>query len=249
MVGCFRLKTLVSVIVPAYNEEKNIGRCLDGIYDSYRKVPQWKGAFEIIVCDNNSTDGTANIARKKGANVVFEPINQIARARNRAAERAQGEWLVFIDADTFPTPELFLELAKTLESEDICCGGGRFSMTGIPLGPRLFLLGFSIFSWLMTFPGGGFMFCNREAFQSVNGFDQSLFVAEEISLFLKLKEYSKTNSLRTKMIWSPTIETSPRKLNLYSPREFSKLFWNMLRNWKSTLRNKEACQIWYDGRR
>lgn len=243
------MKTFISIIVPAFNEEKNIGRCIDSIFDACHGVPSWKEAFEIVVCDNNSSDATSQIAQQKGANVVFEPINQIARARNRGAENARGDWLIFIDADTFPTPELFRELAKVLTTDRMSCGGGRFSMQGIPLGPSLFLFGFSVFSWMTTFPGGGFMFCSREAFQAVNGFDEELFVAEEIFLFIKLKEYAKKNRLKKKMIWTPPIETSPRKLNLYSPKEFSKLLWNILSNWKSTLRNKEACQIWYDGRR
>ena len=49
---------------------------------------------EIIVVDNNSTDNTANLAA--GAQVVFEPINQIGRARNAGAAVAVGDWLLFV---------------------------------------------------------------------------------------------------------------------------------------------------------
>ncbi|HEX6156752.1 MAG TPA: glycosyltransferase, partial [Burkholderiales bacterium] len=68
----------VSIVVPAFNEE----RLLAG---SLAAIRQAMGAFddaELIVCDNNSTDRTAEIARAAGARVVFEPLNQIGRARN-----------------------------------------------------------------------------------------------------------------------------------------------------------------------
>ena len=55
---------------------------------------------QLIVVDNNSSDATAQIARDHGATVVYEPVNQIARARNRGAEAAEGEALIFLDADS-----------------------------------------------------------------------------------------------------------------------------------------------------
>src|SRR5262245_9621427 len=78
---------------------------------------------ELIVCDNNSTDRTAAIAAAAGATVVFEPINQISRARNAGAARATGDWLVFVDADTHPSPELFADLARVIE-DGRCLAGG-----------------------------------------------------------------------------------------------------------------------------
>jgi len=80
----------ISLIVPAFNEEKCIARSL-------RKIRAASDAFvslgwdsEIIVCDNNSTDRTAEKARAAGATVVFEPVNQISRARNRGRGRRHG---------------------------------------------------------------------------------------------------------------------------------------------------------------
>ena len=63
------------------------------------------------MCDNNSKDRTAEIARAAGARVVFEPVNQIARARNAGAAAATGIWLVFVDADSHPSAALFDEVA------------------------------------------------------------------------------------------------------------------------------------------
>lgn len=78
----------VSIIIPAYNEAENLpatlealGRALIGLTDQ----------VEIIVVDNNSSDSTAEVAKKLGVRVVFEPVNQIARARNAGAIAACGD--------------------------------------------------------------------------------------------------------------------------------------------------------------
>jgi glycosyltransferase involved in cell wall biosynthesis len=77
----------------------------------------------LIVCDNNSTDRTAEIARAAGANVVFEPVNQISRARNSGAAAAIGDWLVFVDADSHPSAGVFAEMAKEIQSGNCIAGG------------------------------------------------------------------------------------------------------------------------------
>ena len=82
------------------------------------------GGWELIVCDNNSTDRTVEIARAAGAQVVFEPHNQISRARNRGAGAATGEWLLFVDADSTPSRELFEDLREAIEGGRVL-GGGR----------------------------------------------------------------------------------------------------------------------------
>ena len=88
-----------SVIVPAFNEERLLPESLAAIGTATRAFTDAGWSTELIVCDNNSTDRTAEIARAAGATVVFEPHNQIARARNRGAGAARGEWLVFVDAE------------------------------------------------------------------------------------------------------------------------------------------------------
>lgn len=239
----------VSIVIPAFNEELELGRTLESVKASCAGVPSWEGKYEVIVCDNNSTDQTADIADRLGARVVFEPVNQIARARNAGARVAQGEWLVFIDADTRPTAELMNRLDHLMKRKTVLAGGGRFYMRSLDFAAGIFLGIFSIWSFLCGYPGGGFLFCRREAFWKVNGFDEEYYAAEEIYLFRKLHKLAKEMKGRVCMIWSPPIETSARKLRLYKPREIGRLLWRALTRHKSTLRNKEECHIWYDGRR
>ena len=89
----------ISVIVPAFNEEKLIAETLRRIQAARSAFASLGWESEIVVCDNNSTDRTAELARAEGATVVFEPVNQIARARNTGASAATGDWFLFVDAD------------------------------------------------------------------------------------------------------------------------------------------------------
>src|SRR5204862_8098839 len=101
-----------------YNEERLLGESLARIRTAMRVFEQAGWPAELIVCDNNSTDRTAAIAAAAGARVVFEPINQISRARNTGAATATGDWLVFIDADSYPSFELLADVVQVVQRGD-----------------------------------------------------------------------------------------------------------------------------------
>ncbi len=88
---------LFSIVIPAFNEARLIGACLE----SLRRNHFPEGRFEIIVVDDGSTDDTAEIARKLGSQVMVNDDRRktIAALRNMGAERARGRVLVFLDAD------------------------------------------------------------------------------------------------------------------------------------------------------
>src|SRR5436190_22733605 len=89
---------MISFIVPAYNEEHELSDTLAAIREAASGATR---PYEIIVVDDASTDATPEIASGAGAKVI--PINrrQIAAARNAGARGVQGEYLFFIDADTW----------------------------------------------------------------------------------------------------------------------------------------------------
>ena len=118
----------VSIIVPAFNEELLLDKSLSQIKSAANVFGLRGWEVELIVCDNNSTDRTAEIARAAGAMVVFEPFNQIARARNRGAAAATGDWLIFVDADSHPSAELFKEVAEQITSGRCLAGGSTVRM-------------------------------------------------------------------------------------------------------------------------
>src|SRR6266853_2083899 len=112
----------ISVVVPAFNEERLLPGSLSGIRAAMGGFARLGWESELIVCDNNSTDRTAEIAKGAGAQVVFEPVNQIGRARNTGAARAGGDWIFFVDADSYPGMELFLEAADAPAGVAIATG-------------------------------------------------------------------------------------------------------------------------------
>src|SRR5947207_15317715 len=93
---------LISFVIPAWNEESVLGPTLEAVSVATRHLTV---SSEVIVADDSSTDRTAAIARQHGARVVTVHHRQIAATRNAGARAAQGDLLLFIDADTLSTPE------------------------------------------------------------------------------------------------------------------------------------------------
>src|SRR4051812_24602658 len=118
----------ISIIIPAFNEERLIGGTIASVRRGMEELSRRGIETELIVCDNNSTDRTADIARAGGAKVVFEPVNQIARARNRGAAASNGDWLIFVDADSNPDRELFGEVAEQIAAGRCIAGGVTVKM-------------------------------------------------------------------------------------------------------------------------
>lgn len=87
----------VSVVIPAYNEEKLIERCLKSLV----KQDFPRRQYEIIVVDNGSTDKTASLAKKYADKVVYEPKKGLMYARKRGFDEAQGEIILRTDADAY----------------------------------------------------------------------------------------------------------------------------------------------------
>jgi glycosyltransferase involved in cell wall biosynthesis len=85
----------VSVVIPAYNEERYLFDCLESI-----RKQDYPGVYEVTVVDDASTDDTARIALDWGATVVHESRRSPACARQKGAEVASGDIIAFIDADT-----------------------------------------------------------------------------------------------------------------------------------------------------
>lgn len=103
----------VSVVIPAYNEEKMIGRCLASL------MAQVEAPLEIIVVDNNCEDSTAEIARSLGARVVHEPEQGMTPARNRGFEEAHGDIIARCDADTVMPGDWVKKIRENFESGQI----------------------------------------------------------------------------------------------------------------------------------
>jgi glycosyltransferase involved in cell wall biosynthesis len=204
---------------------------------------------ETIVCDNNSTDQTAAKARAAGAKVVFEPINQISRARNQGALAATGDWFLFIDADSFPRVELFADVAAAIQTGQ-CVGGGAT----VRIDARVGWLGWFVTMWnllsrSLRWVAGSFIFCEARAFREIGGFSQELFAAEEVDFSRRLKSFARRENRKVVILHRYPLETSARKAYLYSPLEHLKILGRTLWHRGANLKQRHACTLWYDGRR
>ncbi|MCX6726057.1 MAG: glycosyltransferase family 2 protein [Candidatus Shapirobacteria bacterium] len=132
---------MLSVVILAKNEEQNLPKCLESIHGL---------AGEIIIIDDNSTDQTLEIARKYKTKIFIHPLNNdFAAQRNFGLEKAEGDWILFVDADERISPELKKEIEKLIKElkfngfylrrEDFF--GGRFLKYGETANVRLLRLG------------------------------------------------------------------------------------------------------------
>jgi glycosyltransferase involved in cell wall biosynthesis len=240
---------LISVIVPAFNEERLLGESLRQVQAAMTAFTRRHWDTELIVCDNNSTDTTAEIARAAGATVVFEPINQISRARNRGAAAATGDWLIFVDADTNPSAALFDDVAAQIASGRCLAGGSTVRIEGKYLVGKLITTYWNTVSRALRWAAGCFIFCETAAFRKIGGFDIQLFATEEIELCKRLKKLARTERKRIVILHRHPILTSARKLRLYTAREHFIFITKTLVRPGKTLKSREACHPWYDGRR
>ncbi len=119
---------VVSIVIPAYNEEENI---LQTLLSLSNNETQWP--VEIIVVNNNSKDRTAEMVTATGITCVNEPKQGITNARNAGLAIAKGKYILNADADTIYPKDWIEEMVKPLATNDnICSVYGRFSF--IPIG-------------------------------------------------------------------------------------------------------------------
>jgi glycosyltransferase involved in cell wall biosynthesis len=239
----------VSIVIPAFNEERLIGDSLRAIQSATQSFARRKWESELIVCDNNSTDRTGEIARAAGAIVVFEPQNQIARARNCGAAAASGDWLIFVDADSRPSAELFEDVAQQIESGRCLAGGSTVVLDGNHRqGERITRLWNRISRWL-HWMAGSFIFVETRAFKKIGGFNNELFVSEELDLSKRLKKLAREERKQIVILSAHPLVTSARKLSLYTTREYLAFLGRTILARGNTVRSRDQCPIWYDGRR
>ena len=239
----------LSIVIPAFNEEQLILDCLNSIRDSINANAKPGFTHEVIVVDNNSTDKTSELATQAGARVVFEPINQIGRARNAGAAVATGDWLLFVDADSLLNPGMVADILQMIASDRyVGCGSVMF-MPDLPWWGSAAMKLWTLFSVTFRWASGALVVCRTDAFREVGGFNQELFAADEIDLSELLKKWGRKRNLKFTILTRHPLVTSPRKIKLYTAREISQQIFSVMFSPRKTLQNKKKLPIWYDGRR
>lgn len=232
-----------SVIIPAYNEAAELPQTLQAVHAA---MAAQTASGELIVVDNHSSDETAAVALEYGADrVVFEPINQIARARNAGAAASRGTYFVFIDADTRICPDLLSESLQLLESGRYVGGGSVIHFEGAISAVGRFGIGlWERISKLTKVAAGSYLFCRADAFHGAGGFDEKLYASEEVRMSRLLKKWGKSRGLGFEIIQSSPARTSARKLSWYSgPQILAWVFFMML--FPVAVRWRRLCGFWY----
>ncbi len=189
-------KLYISVIIPAYNEEKYIRQTIVSVLKQRTKNP-----FEIIIVDNNSTDNTYQLIKKFNIRVFQQSQQGVAVTRNTGANQARGKVLVFLDADCI-MPQGHLKKIETIFSSQstidavggpyIYHDGGEF-ISWITDNCNYFTFYFQLIKRLCGFQGfpGGNVAIRKKAFMEIGGFDESInsiMEPEDFNMVIRLWE-------------------------------------------------------------
>ena len=181
----------VSIIIPTLNEEQRLPRCLESL------GKQSFEDYEIIVVDSGSSDKTVEIAKKRGARVLYEPRLGVSVAKNFGASEAGGDILVFTDADsTYPEGWLKRMVSHFKDRKVIAAFGPIKPMERKLIHVFLFDLTTNVIPGIAALFGffmahGPNQSFRRTAFEKVGGFDERLRILEDNELPNRIKREGK----------------------------------------------------------
>lgn len=200
----------LSIIIPAFNEEKYIAHTIDRVKAAVKEAFEVGYAWELILCDNNSTDATVKIATDAGAKVVHEPVHQISKVRNRGASIAKGKFLLFIDADSYPSTRLIAELKEKMDLANCLGCGTNIEVVDGSMWNKLRMERLNPLMKGFNYAWGAFVLCHKEIFREIGGFSEDLFALEEIDFVRRLKKCGRKYGLKFHQLKTP-VYTSGRK--------------------------------------
>jgi glycosyltransferase involved in cell wall biosynthesis len=235
---------MLSIIIPAHDEEPLIGRTLRALRRARDVVDCETGVpSEVIVVDDTSTDGTADVALAHGARVVRVEHRRISSTRNAGARVARGSELLFVDADTLVPPVTLVAAVGALR--DGAVGGGARIVFDRPIPAWAALLESpaAVMYRVLGLASGCFTFCRRDAFEAIGGYDESVVAAEEGLLSRALRRHGRLVVLRQ------PVYTSGRKLRTYSGREILRLVTGVTLHGRSGIEHARHWEILYGKRR
>ena len=185
----------VSVIVPAFNEEKFLSATLESVREQTYKN------LELIVKDGLSKDKTVAVAERYADKVISKKDISAGDARNQGAAYAEGDILVFVDADTllasdaierivedFKKPNVTLVFPKYLPKKEIWEMEGR----KVRMPRKIDIFWFSgenlVRNYVDRYAGGMCMACDAKTFREIGGFNKALKVCEDIEISYRLRK-------------------------------------------------------------
>ena len=239
-----------SVIIPAHNEEKYIGKCLQAVKSAAKYVGDAK--TEIIVVANRCTDKTVAIAKHYGAKVVINEEKCIAAIRNAGARVAKGEIIVTIDADSLMTKYSLREIKFLLDSGNYVGGGTnpKFDRMSVGIAFSSAYVAMNLIPIMMKNGGylsGAMFWLYKRDFDAIGGFDETLVSLEDMDFAVRLKKLGDKRGQKYGTLKRSYILTSSRKFDEFGD-------WYLIKNRSLTKRifsgkDREAAdEFYYDVR-
>jgi glycosyltransferase involved in cell wall biosynthesis len=231
---------MVSFVVPAYNEQALIARTLHALREAASAAGE---PYEIIVVDDASSDRTAAIAEESGARVIPVHHRQIAATRNTGGRAATGDLLIFVDADTVVNRAVVCAAIDAMRRGAIG-GGCSFRFDGPLPKPTRAVLSLAVLAYRVAgLASGCYLFCTREAFEAVGGFDERLYVAEEYAMCRALKRRGRF------VVLKEHVTTSGRKLRAFSGFGILRALGRLVLKGHRRFRDRQGMELWYGARR
>jgi glycosyltransferase involved in cell wall biosynthesis len=239
-----------SVVIPAYNEELYLPRLLDSLDVARKRYAGGADEIEIIVADNGSTDATARIASGHGC--IVQPVEKrvIAAARNGGASRATGDLLCFVDADMRVHPDSFNVIEVVMSRGRVIAGA-----TGVT--PERWSLGFAV-TYAMLVPivvlmrmDTGMVFCFRDDFEAIGGYDESLLFAEDVNFLFRMRSRGRKRKQKLFRATRAKAIASLRKFDQHGEWHYFSLMWRVLKGGLGRGKGTRelADDYWYKPRR
>jgi glycosyltransferase involved in cell wall biosynthesis len=240
----------ITLVIPAYNEERYLPRLFDSIEIAARAYSRGEGGVEAIVADNVSTDRTAALAIERGARVVPVAKRAIAAARNAGAAAARGDILGFVDADMRIHPGTFDAIDSALASPRIVGGATGVTMERWSTGLVLTFAVALPWLWLTRFDTG-VVFCRRADFEAIGGYDEQLKYAEDVAFLLALRRLGRTRRQRLTRLTRVKAIASARKFDEHGDWHYFTMLPTAAFGWalRRRVTLSELEKYWYEPKR
>ncbi|MEK7575254.1 MAG: glycosyltransferase [Patescibacteria group bacterium] len=185
----------ISIIIPAYNEAKYLGSCIESILRNNTQL-----LHEIIVVDNGSVDDTAKIVQSfSGVNLVIEKEKGVTKARAAGFAASSGDIIAYIDADTKMPPGWLAKVSEEFSKDNllVALSGPYVYHDVTPLQNFLvfvywIFLAFPSYFFLRYMAVGGNLAVRRDALEKVGGFDKNIsFYGDDTDIARRLHKIGK----------------------------------------------------------
>lgn len=223
---------MISIIIPTFNEEKNIERLVP-----YLQNCCLDKEIEIIIVDCGSADKTKELATSFGAKVIVSSCKGRSVQMNSGAMAAKYDILYFVHADSVPPKTFFTDIVCAVK-DGYEIGRYRTKFEGNKWLLKLNAF-FTRFDWFVCYGGDQTLFTTRSLFNKANGYDEKFLIMEEYDLVKRAKDFSRYK------IFPKAALVSTRKYNSNSWLQVQRANYKIVRLYKKGVPQKELAEKYY----